>query len=467
MGNSMKTLQLDTSKQSNMDINKKNKTIKKTEYIVPYQDNGIGNKINLKVIGAIWFIVLLLKIICQDEEWGFFLMFSALLLLFILPFFITMEVDEIEIIEAEEQKVVTDVIARTETSSTTLKLPTPPSSTSSDSSSTPESSEKGEIPFIKIEAIEHQELTAAEPESKPGKQKSKKKSKKEKRRNLLAGKKTESPDHTLLYKKEESSDTSSSSSTSSFSIVGKIKEAKHSLFAAEVEGTSSDDTSSSISSSSEKIKKKRSRRKRSRSTVHKKKMNPKFMLLAKEDEEESSDSEKRSAQRAVKKEKRQRSVESIDVKGEAEYTLFRKDTDGDKADPITTVVVEEEIFKSEGEEQERTVEARLEIKKVPSENPDDDMFMYDLLIDVDPDTKDSMEVEVQGEVEGKHMDVHATAEGEGVADIRAGIQVGAEKATGEVELSVSDSTTSEDMELIANGNTKIKRKKSSKKGKKT
>jgi len=393
------------------------------------------------------------------------LMFSALLLLFILPFFITKEVDEILIIETEDRKVVTDVIARTETSSTTLELPTPPSSTSSDSTSTSESSEKGEIPFIKIEAIEHQELTAAEPESKPSKKKPKKKSKK--RRSLLARKKTESPDHTLLHKKEESSDTSSSSSTSSFSIGGKLTEAKHSLFAAEVEETSSDDTMSSISSSSEKIKKKRARRKRSRSTVHKKKMNPKFVLLAKQDEEESSDSEKRSAQRAVKKEKRQRSVESVDVKGEAEYTLFRKDSDGDKADPITTVVVEEEIFKSEGEDQERTVEARLEIKKVPSENPNDDTFMYDLLIDVDPDTKDSMEVEVQGEVEGKHMDVHATAEGEGVADIRAGIQVGAEKATGEVELSVSDSTTSEDMELVANGNTKIKRKKSSKKGKKT
>ena len=154
---------------------------------------------------------------------------------------------------------------------------------------------------------------------------------------------------------------------------------------------------------------------------------------------------------------------SDNKKSEAEYTLFRKDGDGDDL-AITTVVVEEEIFKSAGEEEERTVEARLEIKKIPSENPDDDIFKYDLLIDVDPDTKDSMEVEVQGEVEGKHMDVHATAEGEGVADIRAGIKVGTEEATGEVELSVSDSTTSEDMELIANGRSKIKTKKSSKKG---
>jgi hypothetical protein len=63
---------------------KEEKVVMKTEYIIPYQDSGIGNKVNLKVVGVIWVILLLLKIICKDEEWGFFLMFTALLLLFIL-----------------------------------------------------------------------------------------------------------------------------------------------------------------------------------------------------------------------------------------------------------------------------------------------------------------------------------------------------------------------------------------------
>ena len=61
----------------NKNSKKKIKTIMKTEYIVPYKDSGIGDKINLKVVGAIWIILLLLKIICQDSEWGFFMMFTA------------------------------------------------------------------------------------------------------------------------------------------------------------------------------------------------------------------------------------------------------------------------------------------------------------------------------------------------------------------------------------------------------
>ena len=39
---------------------------KMAEYIIPFKDNGIGDKINLKVVGVIW--TLLLKIICKDEE---------------------------------------------------------------------------------------------------------------------------------------------------------------------------------------------------------------------------------------------------------------------------------------------------------------------------------------------------------------------------------------------------------------
>ena len=32
---------------------KEEKVVMKTEYIIPYQDVGIGNKINLKVVGVI------------------------------------------------------------------------------------------------------------------------------------------------------------------------------------------------------------------------------------------------------------------------------------------------------------------------------------------------------------------------------------------------------------------------------
>ena len=31
---------------------KEEKVVKKTEYIIPYQDSGIGNMVNLRVVGA-------------------------------------------------------------------------------------------------------------------------------------------------------------------------------------------------------------------------------------------------------------------------------------------------------------------------------------------------------------------------------------------------------------------------------
>ena len=49
---------------------------KTTDYIIPFKANSIRDKINLKVVGVIWTLLFLLKIICQDVEWGFFLMFT-------------------------------------------------------------------------------------------------------------------------------------------------------------------------------------------------------------------------------------------------------------------------------------------------------------------------------------------------------------------------------------------------------
>ena len=156
------------------------------------------------------------------------------------------------------------------------------------------------------------------------------------------------------------------------------------------------------------------------------------------------------------------------------YSLFNKDAASEEDElKTTTVIGEEDIFKADGAEKERTVEARLEIKKTPSENPGDDLFQYDLVIEVDPDTKDSMEVDVQGQVKGKNMDVHARAksEGEGVAGVRAGIQQGDERDEGEVELSISDNSdsSSSEMNLQDGGGGQTKKtgqKKSSGKGKK-
>ena len=100
---------------------KEKKVVKKTEYIIPYQDSGIGNMVNLRVVGVIWAILLLLKIICKDEEWGFFLMFTALLLLFILPFFITKEVF-----------IKETNVDSSSSSTTTLELSSPPTSSYED-----------------------------------------------------------------------------------------------------------------------------------------------------------------------------------------------------------------------------------------------------------------------------------------------------------------------------------------------
>ena len=152
--------------------------------------------------------------------------------------------------------------------------------------------------------------------------------------------------------------------------------------------------------------------------------------------------------RAKSKEKKKpRRVKSLEPKRRGKmpgYSLFNKDAASEEDElKTTTVIGEEDIFKADGAEKERTVEARLEIKKTPSENPGDDLFQYDLVIEVDPDTKDSMEVDVQGQVKGKNMDVHAHAksEGEGVAGVRAGIQQGDERDEGEVELSISTTVT--------------------------
>ena len=117
----------------------------------------------------------------------------------------------------------------------------------------------------------------------------------------------------------------------------------------------------------------------------------------------------------------------------------------------------------ENDEEKRTVEARLRIQKQPSKKPgEDDKFNYELTIDVDPDLKDHMTVDVHGQVDGGNMDVitHAATEGEGKADVRAEIQYGDEEDKDSVKMSVSgDSTSSSgEMELRATKNMKKSKK---------
>ena len=135
-----------------------------------------------------------------------------------------------------------------------------------------------------------------------------------------------------------------------------------------------------------------------------------------------------------------------------------------KKDPKkTTVTINEEIFKKFDDEEERTVEASLEIQKEPSLTGGEDKFNYQILIDVDPDEEDHMSVNVQGQVDGGDMDVttHAATEGEGKADVRAGIRYGVDEDEDKVEMSVSEDSTcsSDEMKLRAGNKTGEKTKK--------
>ena len=75
------------------DCSSKMKTTKSV-YIVPFPDNGIGKMVNLKVVWLLWLLHLVFKIICEDSEWGFFLMATGLLLLFSVQFFIVSKYQE-------------------------------------------------------------------------------------------------------------------------------------------------------------------------------------------------------------------------------------------------------------------------------------------------------------------------------------------------------------------------------------
>jgi len=156
----------------------------------------------------------------------------------------------------------------------------------------------------------------------------------------------------------------------------------------------------------------------------------------------SSGLESSSSSTEVSKEKRS-------SKEKLKSVLLKKEEPKD-----TTIVIENDIFKgSDAENEERTVEAKLVIKKEPALPGEEVKLEYDLIVNVDPDEEDNMIVNVQGQVEGGEMDVstHAATEGEGQANVEAEIQHGAKKDKGEVEIVVSSEagSSSDEMNLKA------------------
>ena len=106
-------------------------------------------------------------------------------------------------------------------------------------------------------------------------------------------------------------------------------------------------------------------------------------------------------------------------------------------------------------------------KKEPSEHPgEEDKFNYGLFIDVDPDRKDNMTVDVHGHVDGGDMNVttHTATEGVGKADVHAEIHFGDDEDQDSVEMSVFDTSdsSSDQMHLRATHNKNKKSKQSRK-----
>ena len=77
---------LDLSRRINRS-SKMQETIHKAVYIAPYPDS-LGKYVSLRVVWLLWLLNLAIKILCQDSDWGFFLIATGLLLLFSIQFFI-------------------------------------------------------------------------------------------------------------------------------------------------------------------------------------------------------------------------------------------------------------------------------------------------------------------------------------------------------------------------------------------
>ena len=66
---------------------KMQETVSKSIYMAPYPDS-LGKYVSLRVVWLLWLLDFAIKILCQDAEWGFFLIATGLLILFSIQFFI-------------------------------------------------------------------------------------------------------------------------------------------------------------------------------------------------------------------------------------------------------------------------------------------------------------------------------------------------------------------------------------------
>ena len=60
----------------------------KSVYIRPYPDTIFGSPIVFRGVWILWLLHLLLKILCEDKDWGLFLITTGLLTLYSVQFFI-------------------------------------------------------------------------------------------------------------------------------------------------------------------------------------------------------------------------------------------------------------------------------------------------------------------------------------------------------------------------------------------
>jgi len=450
--------------------------------------HGIGSKA-LMVIGFIWIIMLLVKIYSQDVEWGIFLIFTSILLLLILLFFVFKKVyfdvtdktqkssdslDELMLSEDESSFFKIEPVDSVKNQLFAAKPGTSDEEQSSTSSSfegdknefrrrrsarlhSKKLSEEASNSDKEKEKDETRESDASDPESRrSGKQRSSKKTK------ILNVEKKQSPKYFLFYKDPDVADPNITTIIVDKEITKATEEEEERTVEARLEikqekddGRLQYDLHIDVDPDTE-----MPMEVGVQGSVIDKHMN----VFAEAEGEGKAHIE---AGIKVGNEEDTGKVELTvaDASAADNITLTAKPKikieDADLADPnISTITLNKGISKTTEEEEERTVEARLEI----NQDDQDGRLKYDLHIDVDPDTEMPMEVEVRGDVDGKQMNVFAEAEGEGKADIEAEIKTGQEEATGKVELTVSDTAATNDINLTARP--KIKAKESTRKEKK-
>jgi len=267
-----------------------------------------------------------------------------------------------------------------------------------------------------------------------------------------------------------------------FGLIKKVEDALD--FGASRAEAEESESSSSSSSFVEKLKRKSKAKKRNRKTKSKKKSKPtkrnvekstkKKLISVSTLSKSSSESESSSSSTKVSLMKPEIGIIEVDSFG---FAVIKKNNDESSPEELgeelpvvlvkneepkpTTVVIKEEIFKgSDTENEERTVEAKLVIKKEPSLHGEavNGNFEYNLIVDVDPDEDDNMIVDVQGQVEGGEMNVstHAATQGEGQAEVEAEIKYGDKKDKGEVEIVVSSDAGSSGDEMTLKADKKKK-----------